>query len=50
LRRAPKAIEERDRQGMTYLHSAVESADSDTIRFLLKLGVDVNARMEVGCV
>eukprot|EP00045_Choanoeca_perplexa_P011742 m.125624 g.125624 ORF g.125624 m.125624 type:complete len:1086 (+) comp15752_c0_seq1:186-3443(+) len=45
LRKAPKAIEERDHQGMTYLHQAVAQSDSENVRFLLKLGVDVNARM-----
>ena len=45
LRREPRAIEETDSRGMTYLHQAVSESDSDNVRFLLKLGVDVNARV-----
>ena len=33
--------------GMTYLHTAVAEADSENVRFLIKLGVDVNARTHV---
>ncbi|EDQ93019.1 uncharacterized protein MONBRDRAFT_22348 [Monosiga brevicollis MX1] len=44
-RLVPSAIEERNRLGMTYLHEAVADSNIETVEFLLKLKVDVNARM-----
>lgn len=35
------------RNGMTYLHQAVSESDTENVRFLLKLGVDVNAKVKV---
>lgn len=32
---------------MTYLHQAVAESDTENVRFLLKLGVDVNAKVKV---
>ncbi len=33
--------------GMTYLHQAVSESDTENVKFLLRLGVDVNARVKV---
>lgn len=46
LRREPQAVEETDAKGMTYLHASIAASDPDTVKFLIKLGVNVNARVK----
>ena len=45
----PRAVDERDRSGQTYLHAALSAGAVDDVETLIKLGVDVNARMHVRC-
>ncbi|EGD81136.1 hypothetical protein PTSG_11174 [Salpingoeca rosetta] len=40
------AIEERDHNGMTYLHAALAAGAAEDVDVLIKLGVDVNARID----
>jgi len=47
LRREPSAVEETDSKGMTYLHAAIAASDADSVKFLIKLGVNVNTRVKV---
>jgi ankyrin repeat protein len=44
---SPAALEAANSRGLGYLHSAIARSDEDAVKFLIKLGINVNAPVQV---